>query len=70
MLYYEGGRDHLNIQLPILLLAYLGEGDDDTLIFWHLGDLGLMLLLQPERWKVMLDVLVVTYHVVDYNIGR
>jgi hypothetical protein len=49
VLYYEGGRDHLNVQLPILLLMYLGAGDDDALIFWCLGDLGLMLLLQPEH---------------------
>ncbi len=70
VLYYEGGRDHLNVQLPILLLTYLGAGDDDALIFWHLSDLGLMLLLQPERWKVTLDVLVISYHAVDYPIGR
>jgi hypothetical protein len=49
VLYYEGGHDRLNVQLPILFLTYLGAGDDDALIFWHLGDLGLMLLLQPER---------------------
>ncbi len=70
VLYYEGGRDRLNVQLPILLLTYLGAGDDDALIFWRLGDLGLMLLLQPERWKVTLDVLVVPYHAVDYRVGR
>jgi hypothetical protein len=69
VLYYEGGRDRLNVQLPILFLAYLEAGDDNALIFWRLGDLGLMLLLQPERWKVTLDVLVDPYHAVDYCIG-
>ncbi len=66
VLYYKGGRDRLNIQLPILLLMYLGAGDDDALIFLRLSDLGLMLLLIPEHWKVTLDVLVVPYHTVDY----
>ena len=70
LLYYEGGRNCLNLQLPILLLTYLGAGDDDALIFWRLSDLGLMLLYQPERWKVTLDVLVIPYHAVDYRIGR
>jgi hypothetical protein len=70
MLCNKGGRDRHNVQLPILPLTYLGAGDDNALIFWHLGDLGLMLLLQPERWKVMLDILAIPYNAVDYCIGR
>jgi hypothetical protein len=51
VLYYEGRCDCLHIQLPILLLTYLGAGDDNALISWCLHNLRLMLLLQPEHWK-------------------